>query len=388
MTPAEALRDVNVQAFLRLIRERESSQDTSAYTIINGGAHFTSFAAHPFAGLSTTQGGKAAGAYQFIPSTWAEVAKLYGLPDFSPASQDIGAVGRLIYRGALEDVIAGRIETAIAKCRLEWTSLPGAGESSAAWTMAKAIALYQAYGGLLTPQPALASKADVIRKQEPSMDPLSIMSIIGLFAPALKSLLPQVATLFPGASDKIAATQPKLDALTAILQTLVNVTQGPQTLVSTGTVGAAIDAMQKDKATQTAVQQAVVTHPDIINALTVTEIGGGVAAARAADLVVMQQEKPFWKTSAVFWISILLLPMVFWYVGASIVGGVTIPEAWPWYAQLPLKLFGGEWDAGAKVGLANLVVGLVLGGIVGVYFGVSVTQAKQQGQDKAAAQTG
>ena len=41
-------------------------------------------------------------------------------------------------------------------------------------------------------------------------------------------------------------------------------------------------------------------------------------------------------------------------------------------------MFGTAWDAGAKVGLANLVVGMILGGVVGVYFGVSVTQAKQQ----------
>jgi muramidase (phage lysozyme) len=217
MTLAEALRHANVQAFLRVIRERESSQDESAYTVINGGAHFTSFADHPFAGMSTTQGGRAAGAYQFIPSTWAEVAKQNGFTDFSPPNQDLGAVARIVYRGALDDVIAGRIESAIAKCRKEWTSLPGASESSSAWTMVKALAVYQQWGGHFTPetQPAapiedLADKADVIRKEQPMF-------------PLLAALLPTVLQMFsPKAAQEIntATTGKPADALAPFLLSL------------------------------------------------------------------------------------------------------------------------------------------------------------------------
>lgn len=140
------LRNTNVSSFLRVIRERESSQDDSAYSVLNGGAHFESFAEHPFKGQRTPPG-KAAGAYQFIASTWGDVEAQYGMPDFSPASQDAGAVARLIYRGALEDVLAGRFAAAVARCRHEWTSLPGAAESSAGWTMDKALAVYRKWGG-------------------------------------------------------------------------------------------------------------------------------------------------------------------------------------------------------------------------------------------------
>ena len=140
------LANTNVTAFLRVIRERESSQDESAYTVLNGGARFFSFAAHPYKGQRTPPG-KAAGAYQFIASTWGDVEQQYGMPDFSPASQDAGAVARLVYRGALEDVMAGRFEQAVTKCRLEWTSLPGAAESSGSWTMDKALAVFRKWGG-------------------------------------------------------------------------------------------------------------------------------------------------------------------------------------------------------------------------------------------------
>ena len=149
MTRDDLLRlsiNTNVAAFLRVIRERESSQDDSAYSVINGGAHFESFARHPYKGQRTPPG-RAAGAYQYIASTWGDVEAQYSMPDFSPRSQDAGAVARLIYRGALEDVLAGRFAAAVARCRHEWTSLPGASESSTSWTMDRALAVYRKWGG-------------------------------------------------------------------------------------------------------------------------------------------------------------------------------------------------------------------------------------------------
>jgi hypothetical protein len=41
-----------------------------------------------------------------------------------------------------------------------------------------------------------------------------------------------------------------------------------------------------------------------------------------------------------------------------------------------LGMFGGGWTGEARSGGFNLVVGLILGGICGVYYGVSVTQGK------------
>jgi len=182
----------NVSAFLRVIRARESSQDDSAYTILNGGTHFSGFADHPYKGQRTPPA-KAAGAFQFIASTWAEVKAQYGIVDFGPMSQTLGAVARIIYRGALDDVLAGRFESAVVKCRKEWTSLPGAAESSGSWTMDKARAVYLQYGGTLTRQdsqvtttyaPELASK-NPMRKV---MDPLSLVSMLAsVFSPMLRA---------------------------------------------------------------------------------------------------------------------------------------------------------------------------------------------------------
>jgi hypothetical protein len=206
--------------------------------------------------------------------------------------------------------------------------------------------------------------------------PETPMPLLALL-PVLAQILPQLAGLFGGAKDAR-----NMATIGKVLDTVVGAAGqvGPAT---TATVGAAIDAMHADPALVATVTKAVVTHPDIMPFLTITEIGGGIAAAREADAKDRGADVPFYRGSAVFYISLVLLPMVFWYVGSSIAGGVEIPAEWPWYAQMPLKLLGPVWDAGARVGLANLVVGMVLGGIVGVYFGVSVTQAKPQQQQAA-----
>ena len=57
----------NVQAFYAVVRFRESSLGPEAYRMISGGGSFDDFSKHPFAGMSTRAGGKAAGAAQFIP---------------------------------------------------------------------------------------------------------------------------------------------------------------------------------------------------------------------------------------------------------------------------------------------------------------------------------
>lgn len=201
------------------------------------------------------------------------------------------------------------------------------------------------------------------------------MGAISILLPLISQLLPMVGTLFGGHKDAQNA-----QAIGTVLDTIVKAT-GQSGPVDVGTVGTAIQMMLADKTVTAKVAQAIVTNPEVLPLLQIGEVSGGAAAARKSDLESRAlPEAPFYKTSAVFWISLILIPLVAWYVGSSIVGGVEIPKEWPWYAQLPLKIFGVAWDAGARVGLANLVVGLVLGGICGVYYGVSVTQAKQAAQ--------
>ena len=67
----------------------------------------------------------AAGAYQFLYTTWKECQKQLGLPDFSPASQDKACILLLKRRKALDNIKAGNFTQAVQQCNLEWASLPG-----------------------------------------------------------------------------------------------------------------------------------------------------------------------------------------------------------------------------------------------------------------------
>lgn len=116
----------NVRAMLRVIRRGEGTADEGGYSRLFGGGVFSGFADHPRQVVKKSgYTSSAAGAYQFIASSWDETKRVMNLPDFSPRSQDAAAVGRIIARGALDDVIAGRFEAAIKKIAREWASLPG-----------------------------------------------------------------------------------------------------------------------------------------------------------------------------------------------------------------------------------------------------------------------
>lgn len=145
--------DPNVKAFLRAIRLGEGTSDDQGYRRLVGGGEFPVPPwRHPqrrvwlprYAVYST-----AAGAYQFLARTWAEMADKYGLDDFSPDNQDLGAIGLIVRRKALDDVIAGRIEAAIERCKLEWASLPGSTYGQRTEKMADVLAEYEAHGGSL-----------------------------------------------------------------------------------------------------------------------------------------------------------------------------------------------------------------------------------------------
>ncbi len=145
------LAEPNVQAMLKAIRSGEGTSDANGYRRIFGGQLFASFADHPR--IKVTKSGytsTAAGAYQALASTWDETKKIMGLPDFSPASQDLFALGRIAARGALDDVRAGRFEKAVSKLGFEWASLPGSPYGQPVRTMAQARAVYLASGGTET----------------------------------------------------------------------------------------------------------------------------------------------------------------------------------------------------------------------------------------------
>ena len=147
---ASMLRERNVLAFLSLIRHAEGTADADGYRRLFGGALFESFADHPrqlvsLSGYRST----AAGAYQFLERTWDETARIMGLSDFRPESQDLAALGRIAARGALDDVRAGRFAVAVERCALEWASLPGSPYGQPTISMDTARALYADAGGAI-----------------------------------------------------------------------------------------------------------------------------------------------------------------------------------------------------------------------------------------------
>jgi len=143
----------NVRAFLKAIRLGEGTSDAKGYQRIVGGGEFRVPPwAHPERPVyipSISDWSTAAGAYQFLAKTWKGLVKKYGFEDFSPASQDEAAVGLIAGRGALDDVLAGNIETAIWKCRQEWASLPGSAHGQRTEPLARVLAEYKANGGTI-----------------------------------------------------------------------------------------------------------------------------------------------------------------------------------------------------------------------------------------------
>lgn len=62
-------------------------------------------------------------------------------------------------RGALADVMAGRLQEAVAKCCREWASLPGSPYHQPTRTLRQAIDTYRRFGGVLATDPLPADRS-------------------------------------------------------------------------------------------------------------------------------------------------------------------------------------------------------------------------------------
>lgn len=130
-TLIDARSNPNVAKFLNLISRAEGTE-THGYNTAFGGGRFEDFSKHPNIQKKFTQtDGKvnssgASGRYQFMNKTWNGVAKKYGLNDFSPINQDLGAIALIADSGALKDVESGNFKRAIDKLGSQWASFPSA----------------------------------------------------------------------------------------------------------------------------------------------------------------------------------------------------------------------------------------------------------------------
>lgn len=126
---SQHLDNPHVKAFLDVIAYAEGTANmpNKGYNTLFGHGQFSSFADHPrqripFGSTSSS----ASGRYQIMDFTWDEEKSKLGLKDFSPVSQDLVALSRILMRGGLDELLKGDIRGAINATRKEWASFPGA----------------------------------------------------------------------------------------------------------------------------------------------------------------------------------------------------------------------------------------------------------------------
>jgi muramidase (phage lysozyme) len=156
----------NLRAFLDMLASSEGTAGLGddGYNVLVGSRSsmpilFGSYRDHPRVRIqlraddrSTPQNEEltstAAGRYQVLARYFDAYRRQLNLADFGPASQDAIAVQLIRECGALQDIEAGRFDSAVTKCRSRWASLPGAGYGQHENSLAALRAAYTKAGGM------------------------------------------------------------------------------------------------------------------------------------------------------------------------------------------------------------------------------------------------
>ncbi|MCO7523996.1 glycoside hydrolase family 104 protein [Pseudomonas asiatica] len=149
----------NVLRFLDLIAFSEGTAPVNGsddgYNVLYGGGLFAGYLDHPRQKLTFSINGKpvtstAAGRYQLLARYWdAYRVSLRLSGGFTPENQDRVALQQIRERRALDDIKAGRIEQAIAKCSNIWASLPGNDYGQNPHRLDKLLGRWVELGGVL-----------------------------------------------------------------------------------------------------------------------------------------------------------------------------------------------------------------------------------------------
>jgi muramidase (phage lysozyme) len=152
---------MNLNAFLATIGESEGTVPVpggeNGYRVLVGSTIkepklFYDYADHPRIlvtirkGLSST----AAGRYQILARYFDHYKKSLGLPDFSPDSQDRIAIQMIREQKALDHVVQGKFDLAVAEVSNIWASFPGAGYGQHEWPLDKLRGWFLKHGGVIT----------------------------------------------------------------------------------------------------------------------------------------------------------------------------------------------------------------------------------------------
>ncbi|MCO7634154.1 glycoside hydrolase family protein [Pseudomonas guariconensis] len=149
----------NVLRFLDLIAFSEGTSTVNGsddgYNVLYGRGLFTGYADHPRKKLTFPINGRpvtstASGRYQLLERYWdAYRASLRLQGGFTPENQDRVALQQIREQRALDDIKAGRIADAIAKCSNIWASFPGNNYQQNPHRLDKLLAKWKELGGVL-----------------------------------------------------------------------------------------------------------------------------------------------------------------------------------------------------------------------------------------------
>ena len=151
-------KNTQLRAFLDMLAYSEGTDNgrqptnNHGYDVIVGGKLFYDYSKHPgvYVKLNPRLTSSAAGRYQILEKFAKHYMKQLKLPDFGPDSQDKIAIQLIKECKALDDIYAGRIHSAVYKCRSRWASLPGAGYNQHEQKIEKLVAVFKKAGGVVT----------------------------------------------------------------------------------------------------------------------------------------------------------------------------------------------------------------------------------------------
>lgn len=173
---------------------------------------------------------------------------------------------------------------------------------------------------------------------------MPIPAVIGALLPSVVQLVPQLGKLF-GSGSEVAERNVKA---AEILADVVVKATGSRNLQE------AVETMQSSPAAVAAASEAVEQRW-----FELSEVGGGVEAARKADAAMVASDGPWWQIikSPSFVVACLLLPLVYLIV-LSIIGAIG----------------SAEWSPDVRAAIAGTIVGSIVGGLVGYYYGQTTSR--------------
>jgi len=344
----------NLNAFLFMVRWAEGTSGPDGYRTLVGGELFNDFSDHPRKIKSITFGNtslnsSAAGAYQFLQATWDRCKAALNLADFSPENQDRAAIYLIGQRGALPDIEQGDLRKALEKCSWEWASLPPSRYNQPTKSYDALEVVYERAGGEVSradgrtavgghkPQPTADSPGSIVDKVRNVMSPLLIPAIS-----AVVDAIPSLVKLF-GSGSKVAERNVKAVSVVAdVIKTVTN----------ESSVGAAAEKVLASPDFQAEVEKTVQARW-----YELSEVGGGIETARQSDKEFRKSGDSVWRSPS-FIVATLLIPLIY-------IGMVSMAF------QLP---FIPDWPFEIRVAVISNVVGMVLGGVVGYYFGMMTSR--------------